>query len=329
MKKEHYHVYCNGILGVKTDISGFKWIYGSTAPETDFDKYNECCVKFEVYLKLEKDLGDAVFPDCKFQSFAWDDTEKTIFYRRTLFKNINIGYNIRILGNTVVAEIGNRYWKYVKNRVMNLHGIYYLLSDLANLILLKNGYLTFYSSSVHYEPKSRGLVFFAASGAGKTLTATNLCKKPGYKLVSEDVTITDGKRLFSCPWTNSYRGKGGGMDSAGSLKRIQKSNEYDFCEVCKVTDLLVLTIGKEKIDLSKEELLRQICVFNGYLFNYFSSPIVKVLELFDKDYCKPWQSISEKIISDMLSGSEGVLIYTASPTDFCTIVHNYVTGKEK
>lgn len=41
-KKEHYFVYSDSFLGVKTNTSKFKWIYGSVAPEKEKSAFEKC-----------------------------------------------------------------------------------------------------------------------------------------------------------------------------------------------------------------------------------------------------------------------------------------------
>ncbi len=324
MKNEYYYVYCQGILGVKTNISDFKWVYGSVAPSVSFDEYEKCIVKFEVYVKPEKELGDSNVCGQRFHSFLWDDGNRTLFYRRTLMSNLQIGYDISFVGNTVKAFIGKRYYKFIKNRTMNLHGTYYLLSDIANMMLLNNGFLTLYASAICYD--KRGVVCFAPPNTGKTITATKLCELSNCRLLGEDIIITDGQRLFACPWTSTYRKKAASFDSAGSFGRVSQSGNINMCDMCDLTDLIVLSLGKKTISNDKDELLRQICILNGYLFNYYSSPIVKVLGYFNKEYSKPWNELAETLLRDMTNNSNCCGIQSEKALDFWDIIHYTVLG---
>ena len=91
MKNEYYYVYCNGVLGVKTNIRNFRWIYGSVAPETILEEYEKCAVKFDICLKPEQELSEHNC-DYSFQSYKWNDSEKIIGFRRSFLKKIKIGY---------------------------------------------------------------------------------------------------------------------------------------------------------------------------------------------------------------------------------------------
>ncbi|MBR5309850.1 MAG: hypothetical protein IKU42_01840 [Oscillospiraceae bacterium] len=326
MGKEHIYVYCSGILGAKTNIKNFKWIFGSIAPEVSDEEYKKCALKFEISVKPEKDLIEPnVFTE-SFQSFLWEESSKTIFYRRTFPFGFNIGYNIKIDEDTVFVEMGSNYYKIIKNRFMNLHGSYYLLSDLANMLLLKKGYLTLYASSVYFSTLKRGLVCFAAPNTGKTLTATTLCSEKKAFLIGEDVLIFNDGKVFSCPWTNSYR-KNTVVDSVADLRKPEKNLKYEFKEYCDLTDVVVLSKGEKEINKSKEDVLKKMNILNGYLFNYYSSPIVKTLGYFDEEYYKPWNNVSEKILEKMMNKKNCYIIKSEDSKSFAEIIYNEITGK--
>lgn len=327
MKKEYYYIYCKGILGIKTNISDFKWIYGSVAPLASKDEYDKCLIKFDVCVKDEKQLTNSSFYDEKFQAYAWNEANKTIFYRRKFPLNLEIGYNLKICENKVVAEIGKNYIRFIKNRTMNLHGIYYLLSDVANILLLKNGFITLYASAVYYSPLMRGIVNFAPPNTGKSFTATRLCELKDYSLVSEDVIISNGQKIFSCPWTCSYRKGNCTADVTDSLTRVKRANEVNKCEECDITDLSVLFLGRKEIKTDTKNILKYISILNGYLFNYYSSPIVKILGYFDDSYYKPWNTYAEAILENMVKNSECRLLKAEKSEDFSTILHEAICGE--
>jgi len=303
MKSEYYYEYCKGLLAVKTNQQNFKWIYGSIAPLQSKEKYDNCIVKFDVCIKPEKQLSEVGCSSRHFQAYMWDQERETLYYRRKFGFNFSIGYNIRIKGNTVFAEVGENYYRFIKNRIQNLHGMYYLLSDIANVLLLKNGYLTLYAAGMCGNNTQNGMLLFGPPNTGKTLTVTQVCKKSGYSLLGEDVVITNGTDLYSCPWTSSFRKKKCSFDEAGAFGRTLNNYNYDICEKAKVNDVVLLLKGeeKEKINCDKSELHREICILNGYLFNYFSSPILKILAFMKKDYSEDWGKISDSILKTIVT----------------------------
>lgn len=324
MENEYYYVYCKGILGVKTNIRDFKWVYGCVAPTSTSDEYEECVIKFEIAVKPEKQLGKGCVCDRRFQAYAWNEEKKTICYRRTLFSKFDIGYNLKISGNTVYSEFGEHYYKFVKNRVMNLHGVYYLLADLANVMLLKNGFLTMYASAVYNEPKEKCSIILAAPNTGKTCTAAALCRNDSYKLVGEDIVIFDGKKAVSCPWTNSYRK---GNRRVGIFKKhcpaVSEHKEHAV-----VTDIVILSLGKEMMDTDKLRISNRVAVLNGYLFNYYSSPIVKILGYFNDEYYKEWNKNAKSIIKEITDSCNCYEIKCEKNSDFTDALRETVFGEK-
>lgn len=324
--REYYFIFCQGILGVKTNIRDFQWVYGSHALTSNYIEYEKCVIKFNVWLKKENELKENKACNKRFQSYSWNDKECELYYRRSFFSCLKLGYNIRFTGNTVEACIGKGYYNLVKNRMMNLHGIYYLLADIANMMLLKNGYMSLYASAVHSLKQNRGVVCFAPPNTGKTITATKLCGLNEYLLVGEDIVVTDGKRVFSCPWTRSYRKEKTFFDSAGSFGRVTQSNENKICHVCDVTDLVVLSLGEKMVYDDKDEVLRQALILNGYLFNYYSSPIIKILGYFNLDYCVKWNDWADELLHSITDNSKCYVIQSENSLDFYKRIHCEILG---
>ncbi len=323
--KEEYYVYCDGILGVKTDIRNFRWVYGSDAEAASGEEYEKCAVKFSVCLK--KEPGEVKTYDKKFQSFLWEEKTKTVHYRRTLFSKLKLGYDITFNNDSVDVVVGKNYFKYVKLRMMNMHAVYYLLSDIANMLLLKKGYHTLYASAVCSKEKDRGIVFFSPPNTGKTLTATTLSREYPYSMIGEDIVITDGKKLYSCPWTSSYRKKSSAEDSAGSFGRTKNKPDCEKSAEGELADVVVLSLGKEKkITSDKNELLNQILILNGYLFNYLTSPIIKVLGYFDMDFSADWNTASTDALKAVFSEKNCSGIQAQKSPELPELVCKLLTG---
>lgn len=328
MNKDYYYIYCQGILGVKTNRRDFRWVYGSTAPAATKQAYEACLIKFDVRFKPEKKLSANMGTDEQFQAYRWNRERATISCRRTLIPYYEIGYDIQLQGNTVIAEIGEHYHKVIKHRTMNLHGTYYLLSDLANMLLLKNGLLTLYASAVYNAAVKKGVVFFAPPNTGKTYTATTLCKSYGYQLVGEDVVVYDGHRVHACPWTASYRGGARkALDSAGALRWGKGAETCDIANTCAVTDLMLLSLGNPRIDADKDRIAQRISMLNGYLFGYYSTPIVKMLGYFEQDYDLPWNTMSDRILRETVKACNVYDVQFEESVKFADRVHEILSNQ--
>lgn len=329
MKSLNYYVYSKGVLGVKTNVSDFKWIYGSVAPSVSPSEYDCCAVRLDITVKPEKELPVVNDCDARFQSYFWNNRTKTLSCRRALLGKIHIGYDITVNDNGAVVTMGKNYYKLVKKRVMNLHDAYYLLSDLANLLLLRKGYLTLYSSAVHSLTLGEGIVFFAPPSTGKTVTAMSLCEMDEYTLIGEDISIFMGGQLFACPYTSSYRGKPSLLDNSGALGRVRKTDVGDICECSELKNVFVLANGNGEYTSDKHEVYRRAAILNGYLFNYLSSPIVKLLGYFDPEFSIEWETEAQKILKKLVDESKCHVIYSSDAFAFANIVHGIVTGENK
>ena len=328
MEKEYYYVYCNGILGVKTNVCDFKWIYGSVAPCVSSEMYQKCAIRFDVCIKNEKHISQLESWDRRFHAYTWDEESQTICCRRKLFGYLEIGYLIQIKEDGVIAQIGSNYYRFVKNRMMNLHGIYYLLSDLANILLLRNGYLSLYASAVYYDPMRKCAVNFAPPNTGKTFTASKLCQRQDYHLVGEDIVISDGRNIYACPWTSSYRSNTKGiLDSSGSLNRHDTAAPRSIKEECAVSEMMVLVLGNKKISMDKERILKSIVMLNGYVFNYYSSPIVKMLGFFNDKYNWAWNDCAKFMLCTMADNCRCFEIQAEESVDFAKIIHRIISGE--
>jgi hypothetical protein len=206
--------------------------------------------------------------------------------------------------------------------MMHLHGIYFLLSDLANLLLMQKGYLTLYASAVHDVPNNKGIVCFAPPNTGKTLTATRLCSEHGCRLIGEDIVIVRDRQLYACPWTVSYRKKKAAFDGAGAFGRASQAPEFDRCDTCALTDMVILASGEEQVLGDKTEALRRMAILNGYLFDYYTTPVIKLLGYFDDIYDRDWNRYAYQLLQRLTTESDCRIIYAADPLQFSTLIHH-------
>ena len=201
--KMYYFIYAEHLLGVKTNDPSFKWIYGTAAPNASEDDFDKCLVKLIV--EKQNDKGINIPHKNVFQCFSWDSDKKILGYSRKVL-GIPLKYSMKFSTNCIYVQIGRNYDRFVKCRFMNLHSTYYLLSDIANMFLLKNGYITLYCSSVTHKNTGRTFAFFAPPNTGKSITVEMLHKTGKYTIISEDIAIMDFKmNITGCKWTKTYR----------------------------------------------------------------------------------------------------------------------------
>ncbi|MBQ6540169.1 MAG: hypothetical protein IJL71_04005 [Oscillospiraceae bacterium] len=270
-----FFVYVKNLVGVKTNASSFRWSFGSASPETSNADYDACRIKAE--LDIVKDKNVAVPESLKngkgnFRFFHGDRNRGTLYYYRRILGLIPLCYSLSVQGNTVRATVGKSYSRLVRLKVMNIHPIHYILFDLVTALMLKNGYLPVYAASFAW--KDRGGLIMGPPNMGKTLTAIRLDEDPDIRLLGEDIAVTDGKRIYSVPWTDTYRRyyPKSDADKRPSFSGTPAELRYVFL-------LNRESGGKCRFgDCSK-----QISLLNRYGIKWSSSPAVIALSYFNDD----------------------------------------------
>ncbi len=298
-----YYVHVRNILGVQTNVDDFIWLYGKQSPIVSEKEFNDCLVKLRICVMDDKDtLSKNEWDACdgKFLPFAVNTKENILCYNRELILGKQLRYRIEIKGNEIIAAVSQSYYKFVKMRIMNIHSIQHVLSDIVTGILLKNGYLSLYCSSVYFPNEKRCALFFSAPGVGKTTTCRDFCENYGGVFVSEDVALTNGESIWSVPWTNSKR-KNQKEKRTKLDRRVNDSREMErmmkdgrICHVTRMTDIFVLERGNNAATItSTAAVMPKVFMLNHYLFHYSHSPAVTIL-----DYFLPTFSLDEMKIKD-------------------------------
>lgn len=335
----NYFVYIKDILGVRTNLDSFSWVYGSVAPKVSESEFKKCKVKVNLDIRKTADVFDKSLKIEEFDRYNYffaRENEKKVYYDRNFVLNSKIRYSVEIIGNEINVIVNKNYFKYIKYKFMNLHSLGYILTDLISGILLANGYATLHCSAVNIGQRS--LVIFAPPGAGKTLTAIKLCENVDAKFISEDIAITDGENIYSVPWTSTFRfynhEKESKLDRFVDLlhERIpilqllpiskQKSiysylTNNSFAYVSKITDAIILSKGEAKVVESSDKFFENIINLNKYEFNYHRSPTMLVMNYFNPDFSIDKMYQWEKnILSSLIKNTNCYRIYAENPLDY-------------
>ena len=105
-----------------------------------------------------------------------------------------------------------------------------------------------------------------------------------------------------------------------AIKVCENQNYSLLGEDILVTDVAVLSIGKKKKENDKKELLQHISILNGYLFNYYSSPIVKVLAFMNQEYQKEWETMARLILKKIIANCKCLGIQAERPELFAQVI---------
>ena len=321
----HYFVYIKDILGVETNMDSFSWSYGTVAPEASKEAFDRCRIK----LSIERCADRAVFPESwdgkqkGFSCFAEGSEKNTVYYEKNFVFGKKLRYIISVDGNHVSVRVGKSYLRFIPLRIMNLHAMHYVLSDLVSGLLLMNGIASMYCSAVHFPEHNRCALIFSPPGMGKSVTALLLCRQHGAKFLAEDITVTDGETVWAVPWTSSYRADAG--QTGSGMKRLRNRigklvpildkrqkisvqallGEEGLAENAGATDLVLLEHGASGISKEKGDAQRRLLLLNRYLFNYHKSPCMIALSYFYPEFSPEQMYLMEKGILERLLQNSG------------------------
>jgi len=343
----NYFVYVDGILGVKTNEKQFAWSYGTVAPKTTKEKFDDCRIKINIEVRPSKEVFDRdvdINKKGKYHYFCADKDENKVYYERNFFGKSKLRYSIELNKNEINVVVGKNYMKYIKHRVMGLHSMAYTLTDITAGLLLKNGITTIHCSAVNKGEQS--IIIFAPPNTGKTLTSIQLCKNNGFKFIAEDFALTDGKNVWAVPWTSTFRYYDEINESKTDsivnritsilpvmeLVSVKKNKSIDaylgkdiIKHFSKATDIVVLERGAMRVERDKTDGLRKLINLNKYEFNYHKAPSILVMDYFNENFSPEVMHETEKnILSKLIDNCNYVSISAENALNYANIVLNEV-----
>jgi len=338
----HFFVASDGLLGVRTELKSFKWSYGTVCPEANEEQYQQCAVRLQV--KVDDDIQAP--PDVqhgKYHYFNGQPGEDTLYYTRPFM----FGSNLRVkatglLSDEPVISFNKAYMRFVTHRFMNVHSAGFILTDIASLLLLKQGYAPIHCSAFKHGDAT--VVVAAPPNTGKTLTTMMACLDHQASFMSEDLAITDGKNVYSVPWTStfrfyknidkSWRSRLGGLlhkvfppIELLPLRRQQPITEYiqqsNMTASSRATHLVTLERGEETIlKPSSDDTMRMVRNLNRYEFNYARCPLAIAHEFFNPGLditqaCETEASVLRSLVDNV---SERWVVRSPDPTRYAKLI---------
>jgi hypothetical protein len=237
----------------------------------------------------------------KYHYFSGTPGVDRLRYQRTFFFNQRLQIEVSgVLGPEPHVRVNAPYYRYITHRFMNLHSIGYILTDLASLLLLRRGYSPVHCSA--FRSGDATVLVLAPPNTGKTLSTMMACMDHGAEFMAEDLAITDGRTLYSVPWTSTFRYYSNVDESVRSrmmnalTRRIplfellpggkrSPINDYvpdeRIVSSSEITHVVLLERGTESVmDETEGEAFRKAVNLNRYEFNYHKAPLVVAYEYF-------------------------------------------------
>lgn len=344
-KKEemHYQVASKGILGVSTSISGLKWSFGITTPAATREDYEACQVRLQV-LRERRPVNLIDHADLgKYHYFAGRPDEDAIIYRRPFLLGSELQMAISgLVGADPTIRVNRAYERFITHRFMNLHSLGYIMTDIAELLLLRKGLAPLHSSC--FSLHDRTWTVFAPPNTGKTLTTMQACLEMGASFLAEDLTITDGVTIFSVPWTSTFRYYED-IDRRfrtrvlnGMTKRfpplelipIARARPIDelvqpqrIISRSRCSDIAILERGRGGVRaVESEEAFTKILNLSKYEFNYHRAPVVVAYEFFNPELDIESAMQSERaILRKLIEQADNCIVVSCQdPKDYATTI---------
>ncbi len=345
----YYYVAAKELLAIKTNVKNFNWSFGHNMAEASEEEYEKCVVKMHLAVEdFNEDEGMEKMG--KYHYFSGNPGEGKIYYTR----NLALKMKLRIKAENLLSDepkitFNPNYYKFISHRIMNLHSAGYILTDLATLLLLKKGYAPIHCSA--FKKGDSAVAVFAPPSTGKTLSSMMACMDHGAEFIAEDLAITDGKRIYSVPWTSTFRFYSN-MNQSTSSKLKNKATkllpplEYvsfskakpvsEYIDISKmldsevITHIAILERGIDQLTVQpEEEAIRKMLNLNRNAFHYLKSPFLSAYEFFNPEMDVDRSALKEKeILTNLVKNSEMTFsVKTANPTDYARILVDQVEDR--
>lgn len=327
-------------LGVQSNSEYIGWSFGSPPFHSSDDSFNECLIKIKFTVNDLNEIVDEIDGLPKYHYWRCGPNKDEIFYERTFLGGRKLRLKVSgILSGNVKMSVNRDYLRFIRFRFNNLHSPGYHLTDIACAMLLKQRLTALHCSAFKYGDST--IVVVAPPDSGKTLSTMRAVIDYNAQFLAEDIAITDGKNIFSCPWTSTFRYYDDISNSWVSRLRNMLIKIFPPAELiplglneetidkyigdekvlnnAKVTHLVILSRKSGGVvKLSKSEAFRYLLNLNRYEFPYLKNPL-----LLAYSYFNPQLNISElvrqeeKILEALANNSECLLVQCENAKDFC------------
>jgi hypothetical protein len=346
--KDQFFVLSKGILGLRTNGKNLKWSFGINTPPATEEDYQACALRLrlnvgevpgfskEGVLTGEKTLG-------KYHYFSGTPGADVLYYHRPFLLKKQLQIQVKdVLADEPCVTVNDSYFRYITHRFMNLHSIGYILTDLAVLLLLRRGFAALHCSA--FKKGENTVVVFAPPNTGKTLSTMMACMEYGAEFLAEDLAITDGRRVYSVPWTSTFRYYSRVEQSRFSrflnaatrvfpplellpLSKAKPIHNYvqsdKLADSAKITHLIILERGSTEVcEEASDEAYRKIVNLNRFEFNYHRAPLVVAYEFFNPslDIDSAWNAERDILRRMIVDARHRLVVRTDDATQYTPLI---------
>ena len=317
------YVHVPGLIGIRTNIPGFRWGFGECSAPAPEDAFESC--KIKVFLEEKKDrdvFADTDLASCTgtFRDFKAKPESGSIVFDKKIGP-VCLRFSISVQENCVRVVVGRSYLRLIRLKLMYIHPIAYVLFDVVSLLLLQQGMTTLYGSAACLR-SGKTAFCAAAPNTGKSLTVLQLQQKHGARIIAEDMAVTDGVSIWGAPYTGLYRNYHDD-DLKGNLQQPEEVYAQS------VEAVFLLQKGSPDRELQSDDFLHQLVLINRYSLGYYYSPCVRVLDFYNRGFnMQTAQAAEEKILGRLVSSARTMIIQRQNSLDFAPAICTAMSGGE-
>ena len=310
------YVHIPEIIGISTNISGFRWGFGECSKPAANDAFERCKIKVYLEEKKDREVFDGLNLESYtevFRDFKAKPQSKALVFEKKLGP-VYLRFSGSVRNNCVNVTVGRSYLRFIKLKLMYIHPIAYVLFDIVSMLLLQQNMTTLYCSAASISGGDT-VVCFSPPNTGKSLTVLQLQKKYGAKIIAEDMAVTDGVSIWGAPHTGLYRNY-----HDDSLKAAGNDTEDTFSD--KISAAFILQKGAADFDANTKDCLNQLMLINRYSLGYYYSPCVRVLDYYNSGFnVSAAQSAEEQILGKLVGGARTYIVERQNSLDFAGYIH--------
>jgi len=262
------------------------------------------------------------------------EKDEDVYYEQHFGLGLKAKLLLKYNAQNLEIRVNPFYHKFIRKRIDDVNPPGGHLADILRLKLIEEGFIPLHSSAFSYG--ENGTIIFAPSNTGKTICVLHAVNH-GCKFLSEDISVTDGRRVWGCPSTLTFIDFANLKGFSRILQELYKNipiirpylrekisiNVDDILGKEKIASkamikrIIVLARGKEKNiqQLDENEASNIILNLNRAEFPYWN-PLLFALQFFGKIDIKECMKKEEDIVEKMVFNADEILLLRGNPLFF-------------
>lgn len=325
-----------GVAELQTDADSISAFYYSQDLTTEslFDGLprEEISLQYEI----QQPLRTPETSGSRYHFFQTSADSDVMVYRRPYLGSRTMEMVLQ-WGESPTIRVNEDYARLARFRINNIFPPGTILADVLSIRLLQNGYTPLYSACVAHSGEAT--LIFAPPNTGKTVTSVLAARNCEFQFLAEDITVTDGRTAYACPWTSTFdydpalestlttRVRHILSERALILKQFlgrSRSPITDYLPSEKITarapisNVVLLERGERSVEqLSRCDAVGKLVNLNRYQLHHWHDPALLAREYFADGFdLQQYRSTEAETIERIVDRTETYRISTDDPTTF-------------